>query len=57
MVHVFGARCIRLRGVSMCFHRFHDWEYDDGRLSNFKATPVLHFQEVEQNYAGACVIQ
>lgn len=41
----------------MCFHRFYDWEYDDGRLSNFKATPALHFQEVKQNYAGAYVIQ
>lgn len=30
---------------------------DDGRRSNFKATPTLRFQEVEQNYAGACVIQ
>lgn len=29
---------------------------DDGR-SNFKATPTLRFQEVEQKYAGACVIQ
>lgn len=41
MFHIFGARC-RLRwGVGVCFHRFHDWEYDDGCLSNFKATPAL----------------